>query len=133
MPPPAVPKVWTPGITTPATGLQTRAQVRVRRTGPGTSASGALTQCRRPGVNRTWTDLVCTDHSAPGRTETGSMRTSSKEYVEATKSATSARGAIRVRWPDASSTMTSANAPKGLASQLPITIRVPEVVPSPAM
>src|SRR4051794_37749076 len=47
--------------------------------------------------------------------------------------AISAVGATSVRWPAASSTMASLTGPNGLSSQRPTTIRVPEVVPSPAM
>ena len=49
------------------------------------------------------------------------------------KSATSSVGAIRSRCPSARSTMASANAPNGVLSHSPSTIRVPEAVPNPAM
>ena len=84
-------------------------------------------------MKRSCSDRVCTDHSSPWATETGSIRTSSKAYVAATKSATSRRGAIRMRWPEGCSSMTSVNEPNGLVSHMPTTMRVPEVVPSPAM
>ena len=77
------------------------------------------------------TDLTC--QAASPLTSTGSIRTSSKEYVDATKSATSWLGASRIRRPSGVATIASANAPSGLRSQRPTTTRTPDVEPTPAM
>ena len=50
-----------------------------------------------------------------------------------TRSATSSRGASRTRSPSARSTITSVNEPSGEVRHRPTTIRVPSVVPNPAM
>ena len=125
----AVPRVRTPRSATRATGSVTVHQAGDAAIRPGTARSVTPSGVRPP-IVRSSDMRGRPDPPGISRPSNGSMRTSSKVYVAAMKSATSWCGASStpVTRPRVS-TIASANGPSGVSVQRPTTTRMPRSSP----